>query len=84
MVLGNVLDFIVKILIYALSFLPTSPIQNWLNDNVNSVNVKQFFGYLNFFVPIGDMVVVFQVILGAYLAYLAYKKIRAVIGGLKQ
>ena len=69
-----VLDFIVKILIYALSFLPTSPVQKWLNDNADAVNVKNFFGYLNFFVPIGDMVIVFQVILGAYLAYLAFKK----------
>ena len=78
-----VLDFIVKILIYALSFLPTSPVQKWLNDNVDAVNVKNFFGYLNFFVPIGDMVIVFQVILGAYLAYLAFKKIKAVIEGMK-
>lgn len=84
MVLGTVLDFIVKILIYALSFLPTSPIQKWLDNNIHSVNVRQFFGYLNFFVPIGDMVIIFQVILGAYLAYLAYKKIRSVIGGMRQ
>ena len=80
----TVLSFIVKIVIYALSFLPTSPIQAWINSSVKTTDVKCFFGYLNFFVPISEMVTFFQVVLGAYLAYLAFKKIMQVVNGLKK
>ena len=82
--MGAILSFIVKIVIYALSFLPTSPIQAWINSSVNTTDVKCFFGYLNFFVPISEMVIFFQVVLGAYLAYLAFKKIMQVVNGLKK
>ena len=82
--MGAILSFIVKIVIYALSFLPTSPIQAWINSSVDTTNVKFFFGYLNFFVPISEMVTFFQVVLGAYLAYLAFKKIMQVVSGLKK
>lgn len=82
--MGAILSFIVKIVIYALSFLPTSPIQAWINCSVNTADVKSFFGYLNFFVPISEMVIFFQVVLGAYLAYLAFKKIMQVVNGLKK
>ena len=82
--MGAILSFIVKIVIYALSFLPTSPIQAWISSSVDTTNVKCFFGYLNFFVPISEMVTFFQVVLGAYLAYLAFKKIMQVVNGLKK
>lgn len=82
--MGAILSFIVKIVIYAFSFLPTSPIQAWINSSVDATNVKCFFGYLNFFVPISEMITFFQVVLGAYLAYLAFKKIMQVVNGLKK
>ena len=55
---------------WLLNALPTSPFQGWLGNFKSQFS--PYLGYLNYFVPISDFLVIMSAFLGVYVLYLGY------------
>lgn len=55
---------------WLLTVLPTSPFQGWLGNFKSQFS--PYLGYLNYFVPISDFLLILKAFLGVYVLYLGY------------
>lgn len=77
--INSLISFIVNSIIWVFSLLPASPIQSILNRVTPDTDTGKFFGYLNFFIPISEIILVLDTLLGCYLGFLAFKFIMSAI-----
>lgn len=57
-----------------LSFLPTSPVQPFLDDMAD----LSYMGYVNWFIPFGFMTKVMEVWVGCNVSFLVYKQVKRI------
>ena len=63
-------DMLEKFGNWLLTVLPTSPFQGWLGNFKSQFS--PYLGYLNYFVPISDFLLILKAFLGVYVLYLGY------------
>lgn len=67
--MGAIQDFIVNVLNAMLSFLPDSPFATYLDNTV----VNKYLGYVNWFIPVADMIAIGQAWLIAIAVFYIYQ-----------
>ncbi len=67
--LSAILDWLKSAVIAFLELLPESPIQNFATNN----DVQEIFGYVNWVVPIGQILIIMSAILSATIVWYAVR-----------
>ena len=63
-------DFIDKFGNWLIQVLPSSPFQGWIGNF--KIHFNPYLGYLNYFVPISDFLLIMKAFLTVYVLYLGY------------
>lgn len=67
--LKTILDWLLEAVIKFISLLPESPIQQFTSNSA----VQAIFGYINWFIPIGQISAIMGAILGATIIWYAVR-----------
>lgn len=68
--LNSIINYLVEVMVYLISLLPESPIQ----ENVTKLEgIEQVFKYLNWFVPVGEMVKIMTAVCAATMVWYAVR-----------
>lgn len=68
-IISSILDWILEAVIKFISLLPESPIQQFTSNS----DVQDIFGYINWFIPIGQISAIMGAILGATIIWYAVR-----------
>lgn len=54
------------------SMMPNSPFRPYIDSFFNDASMREYLGYINYFIPVKDILVVFGAYCGAIILYYLY------------